>query len=79
MKNGSRLFLLIALCAGLLLSVSAQEFNRPAPVPTKAYIVGGVRHGASFFPRANYAPSSPRRPARWTSSTITPTTRSTPS
>lgn len=60
MKNGTRLFLLIVLCAGLLLSVSAQEFTRPAPVPTKAYIVGGVRHGLSFFPRANYAAVKPK-------------------
>jgi len=62
MKNGTRLFLLIVLCAGLLLSVSAQEFTRPAPVPTKAYIVGGVRHGLSFFPRANYAAVKPKPP-----------------
>ena len=62
MKNGTRLLLLVLLCVGLLLSVSAQEFNRPAPVPTKAYIVGGVRHGVSFFPRANYAAVKPKTP-----------------
>jgi hypothetical protein len=62
MKTSSRLVLFALLCAALLLSVSAQEFNRPAPVPTKAYIVGGVRHGASFFPRANYAAVKPKTP-----------------
>src|SRR5512147_168919 len=25
------------------------------PRPTNAYIVGGIRHGISYFPRANYA------------------------
>ena len=62
MKNGTRLLLLVLLCVGLLLAVSAQEFNRPAPVPTKAYVVAGARHGASFFPRANYAAVKPKTP-----------------
>ncbi len=62
MKNGTRLFLLIALCAGLLLTVAAQELTRPAPVPTKAYIVAGSRQGVSFFPRADYAAVKPKTP-----------------
>ena len=62
MKNGTRLLLVSALFSGLLVAVAAQEFTRPAPVPTKAYIVGGVRHGSSYFPRSNYAAVKPKTP-----------------
>jgi Zinc carboxypeptidase len=32
------------------------------PRPTKAYIVGGIRHGISYFPRANYTWVQPKTP-----------------
>jgi hypothetical protein len=59
MKNRVRVFAVFALAGLVMLAVSAQEFDRPAPVPTKAYVVGGIRHGVSFFPRANYAAVKP--------------------
>jgi len=54
-----------ALFAFVLLMTSAQdqEFQgrgQRAAQPTKAYVVGGVRHGASFFPPANYSMIKPK-------------------
>jgi hypothetical protein len=64
MKNALRILCFLSLAAVLLLGVSAQEFRRGGftPVPTKAYIVGGVRHGASFFPRYEGALIKPKTP-----------------
>jgi len=61
MKTRHRLFLFVCLLGGLLLMTSAQErgFQRQPAQPTKAFIVGGVRHGASFFPRSNYPEIKP--------------------
>ena len=62
MKTTLRAGAFFVLTAFVLLSISAQEFQRGnfTPVPTKAYIVGGVRHGASFFPRADYSFIKPK-------------------
>ena len=61
MKNIFRLGVLVCFAAALLMMVGAQErpFGRTPAQPTKAYIVGGVRHGASFFPRVDYAETRP--------------------
>jgi hypothetical protein len=56
-----------ALFAFALLMISAQEFDpqaRRASQPTKAYIVGGVRHGVSYFPLANYPMTKPKVPGQ---------------
>ncbi|MCK7489691.1 MAG: hypothetical protein MZU79_05220 [Anaerotruncus sp.] len=34
--------------------------ERRTPKPTKAYVVGGIRHGISFFPKADYAFAKPK-------------------
>ncbi|MGA2586714.1 MAG: M14 family metallopeptidase [Candidatus Aminicenantales bacterium] len=60
MTNKPRIFLFISLFTFALLLISAQEFNRPPAKPTTAYIVGGTRHGASFFPLANYPMVKPK-------------------
>jgi Zinc carboxypeptidase len=61
MNHRRRLFLFLALFAAVLLTISAQEFGqRRAAQPTKAYIVGGVRHGASFFPPVDYVMTRPK-------------------
>ena len=64
MKNGARILAFFGLAVLLLAGVSAQEFQRGGfePRPTKAYIVGGVRHGASYFPRADYPFTKPKVP-----------------
>ena len=64
MKKIARALVLGVLAAFLLLAVSAQDFQRGnfTPRPTKAYIVGGLRHGLSFFPRANYDAVKPKTP-----------------
>ena len=61
MKTRHRLVLFVCLLGGLLLMTSAQErgFQRQPAQPTKAFIVGGVRHGATFFPRSNYPEIKP--------------------
>jgi hypothetical protein len=66
MKDSFRVFIFFCLSAALFLFVSAQErpFERPTPVPTKAYIVGGLRHGASFFPRVDYPMTRPKTPGQ---------------
>jgi len=60
MTNKPRIILFIAIFAFALLLISAQEFSRPPAKPTTAYIVGGMRHGASFFPPANYRMVKPK-------------------
>jgi hypothetical protein len=64
MKGVFRFGLFLCFTAVLLLAVGAQErpFGRVAPQPTKAYIVGGIRHGVSFFPRADYVETRPLKP-----------------
>jgi len=63
MKKTYGLWAFFGLFAMILLMTSAQDFEAPgrrASQPTKAYIVGGVRHGASFFPLANYPMTKPK-------------------
>jgi hypothetical protein len=64
MRNKHRILAFLCLFAFVLLLISAQEFSRQSiePRPTKAYIVGGVRHGGSFFPRADYSMTKPKTP-----------------
>ena len=64
MRNKHRILAFLCLFAFVLLLISAQEFSRQSiePRPTKAYIVGGVRHGGSFFPPADYSMTKPKTP-----------------
>jgi hypothetical protein len=57
------LFVGAAVTAAALIAaaVAAQEAPRPGS-PHKMYTVGGVRHGASFFPKADYPFTRPRTP-----------------
>ncbi|MBN1939810.1 MAG: peptidase [Candidatus Aminicenantes bacterium] len=59
-----RTALAAVIAASVLLSVSAQDFPRRdfTPVPSKAYQVGGVRHGVSFFPRYEGDIIKPKKP-----------------
>jgi len=61
-----RAALMICVAAAVLLGVSAQDFPRRdfTPVPTKAYIVGGVRHGVSFFARYEGDLIKPKNPGK---------------
>jgi hypothetical protein len=62
MKSLARLGAQAGLAVLVISGISAQEFPRGGfePRPTKAYVVGGVRHGASHFPRADYAFTKPK-------------------
>jgi len=62
MKRKPLIFGFLCLFALVLLIVSAQEFGRMGmePRPTKAYIVGGVRHGVSFFPPVDLPMTKPK-------------------
>lgn len=64
MSRTLRVIAVAGLAAALLAVVSAQDFPRGGfePKPTQAYIVGGVRHGASHFPRAGYDFIKPKAP-----------------
>jgi len=64
MRKSARITAIAGMTAALLAGVSAQDFPRGGfePKPTEAYIVGGVRHGASFFPRAGYDFIKPKAP-----------------
>ena len=60
-----RIWVFFGLFAMILLMTAAQDFEfqgrgQRASQPTKAYIVGGVRHGASHFPLANYPMIKPK-------------------
>ncbi len=59
-----RAALILVVAASVLLGVSAQDFPRRdfTPTPTKAYIVGGERHGASHFPRYEGDLIKPKKP-----------------
>jgi len=60
MKRSALILCLFVLCAAGLTVILAQEGRGPStPIPTKAYIVGGVRHGISYFPRSNYPEIKP--------------------
>ena len=50
-----------AAAALIAAAVAAQEAYRPGS-PHKMYTVGGVRHGASFFPKADYPFTKPGTP-----------------
>ena len=57
-KRARKMTVLAILAAAGLVALTAQEPGPRGresfePRPTKAYIVGGVRHGASHFPRAD--------------------------
>lgn len=64
MKSPLRIAVFTLLGGVVLLSFAGQDFQRGGfePKPTNAYIVGGVRHGASHFPRANYEFVKPKTP-----------------
>ena len=51
----------VTAAALIAVAVAAQEAPRPGS-PHKMYTVGGVRHGASFFPKADYPFTRPRTP-----------------
>ncbi len=51
----------VTAAAMIAAAVAAQEAYRPGS-PHKMYTVGGVRHGASFFPKADYPFTRPRTP-----------------
>jgi hypothetical protein len=53
-KRVMRIGCLALAAAVIILAAAAQE-----PRPTKNYTVGGVRHGASFFPRVEYPFTKP--------------------
>jgi len=56
----------VALAAVIVFAVAQEPGPRGregfAPRPTKAYVVGGIRHGISYFPRAGYPWIQPRTP-----------------
>jgi hypothetical protein len=63
MKNGLRVMIILVFVAAILGLVSAQEREMVREArPTKAYIVGGVRQGASFFPPVEYPMTKPKTP-----------------
>ena len=63
MKNGLRVIILLGFVAAVLGLVSAQEREMVRESrPTKAYIVGGVRQGASFFAPVDYPMTKPKMP-----------------
>jgi len=64
-KRARKLIVPAILAAAGLVALAAQDQGPRGresfePRPTKAYIVGGVRHGASFFPRAGYDFTKPK-------------------
>ncbi len=60
MKTSRTIVLVILIWAGLSLAAAwAQNEKKPAP-----YIVGGVRNGASFFPRVDYPETRPLVPGQ---------------
>jgi hypothetical protein len=56
----------LAILSGIgFIALAAQEPGPPGqrfaePKPTQAYIVGGIRHGISYFPRAGYSFIKPK-------------------
>ncbi len=65
-KRALRVVAMAAFAAALIIGLTAQEVFRERgaqePRPSNAYIVGGVRHGASFFPRAAHDFTKPKTP-----------------
>jgi hypothetical protein len=66
-KRARKLIVPAVVAAAAVIALTAQDQGPRGrqsfePRPTDAYIVGGVRHGASFFPRANYAFVKPQKP-----------------
>jgi len=64
-KRALRVAAAAAFAAALIIGLTAQEpgfrgREAPAPKPSDAYVVGGVRHGASFFPRAAHDFTKPK-------------------
>jgi hypothetical protein len=60
MKRSGLVLCLPVLCVAGLTVILAQEGQSPStPVASKAYTVGGVRHGVSHFPRSNYPETKP--------------------
>ncbi len=57
--------LVICAIAAVIVFAAAQERGpgergTPEPRPTKAYVVGGIRHGISYFPKTDYAFVKPK-------------------
>ncbi len=63
-KRALRVVAVAAFAAALIIGLTAQEGFRERgtqePRPSNAYVVGGVRHGASFFPRAAHDFTNPK-------------------
>jgi len=63
-KRALRVVAVAAFAAALIIGLTAQEGFRERgtqePRPSNAYVVGGVRHGASFFPRAAHDFTKPK-------------------
>ena len=66
MKKRARNGIVLAILAGIgFIALMAQEPRSPGqrfaePKPTQAYTVGGIRHGISYFPRANCVFTKPK-------------------
>jgi hypothetical protein len=54
----------VSIAAVIVFAVAQErgpgERGTPEPRPSKAYTVGGIRHGISFFPRADYPFAKPK-------------------
>jgi hypothetical protein len=58
--------LVVVATAAVIALATAQDpgfrgRNMPPPKPSDAYVVGGARHGISFFPRARYEFTKPKK------------------
>ena len=69
-KRLGKILSLAALAAAVAIVFAAgqepgfRERGPLTPRPTKAYLVGGIRHGISYFPRANSPFTTPRTPGQ---------------
>lgn len=64
-KRARKLIVPGVLAAAAVIALTAQDQGPRGrqsfePRPTDAYVVGGVRHGASFFPKAGYVFTQPK-------------------
>jgi hypothetical protein len=63
-KHAGRFVAAIAFAAVLILGLTAQEFGPRGRQESKlppTYTVGGIRHGISYFPKANYDFTKPKK------------------
>jgi hypothetical protein len=64
-KHARKLVSAVAFAAALIIGLTAQEpgfrgRDLQPPKLSTAYTVGGIRHGISYFPRANYSFTKPK-------------------